>query len=234
LFCLERNELPDWLYLWDDDFETVQAYVNNYMRAVVAQFHGQAHVWYATAGTNLQQSLSLSEEERLRLTISAIESLRHQDRQTPVLVGIAQPWGEYLSRASLDLSPWQFADVIVRAELNVSGFVLELDLNTTARHTLPRDLLEFHRMLDQWATFNLPLIIRLSAPTTIQADTAHLNYIRELIELCWQKQVVQGVLWGQLIDRAADEVGLVRPDGELKPILGTLRDIWKRFRSVRP
>jgi hypothetical protein len=95
LFRLERHDLPDWLYLWDDDFDTLQSYVCSYIRAAVEQLQRYVNVWYVTAGTNTASELHLGEEQRLRLTLSAVETLRRLDAQTPALVGIKQPWGEY-------------------------------------------------------------------------------------------------------------------------------------------
>ena len=54
LFRLERQDLPDWLYLWDDDFDTLQSYLVSYIRAAVEQLQRLVNVWYVTAGTNVR------------------------------------------------------------------------------------------------------------------------------------------------------------------------------------
>ncbi len=231
LVSLERSELPDWLYLWDDDFDTLQSYVEQYIRQLVIMARGQVHVWYVTSGTNVDRALRLGEEHRLRLTLAALESLRSEDRQTPSLVGIQQPWGEYLGRSTLDLSPPQFADILLRADLGVSGFVLELDLADDVQHSLTRDLLEFQRLLDQWSSFGVPLVLRINLPTEPnEKEPARLEYLRDLLALAAPKPAIQGVIWGQLQDRPQKTAGVLTASGQPKGVLQVLTQMDQRSR----
>jgi hypothetical protein len=229
LFRLERTELPDWLYLWDDDFDTLQSYLVSYIRAAVGQLQRLVHVWYVAAGTNVDSELHLSEEHRLRLTLAALEALRQNDAQTPALIGVKQPWGEYLGRTSADLSPLQFADIVVRSGLGVSGFALEMNWACDAGRTLPRDLLELNRLLEKWSHFGLPLVMILSMPTPTQLDGATRVLRRDLqdvLGLLQQKPAVQGIIWNELVDQPAWTAGLLEVQGKPKEIWHLLRQTW--------
>ncbi|MCA9150044.1 MAG: hypothetical protein KDA92_12115 [Planctomycetales bacterium] len=237
LFRLNRHDLPDWLYLWEEDFDTLQSYVVNYVQKAVDALRGDVNLWYVTAGTNIESELQLGEEHRLRLTLSAIEALRRADSQTPALVGIRQPWGEYLGHAAIDLSPWQFADIVVRSELGISGFVLEMNIACTSDRTLPRDLLELNRLIDHWSTFGLPLVIHLAIATPGKApvlgqpsgiSTQTVQTVRDIVALLIQKPSVQGIIWGQFYDRADWKAGVITADGTPKAVLQTLADCWCR------
>lgn len=231
LVNLERSELPDWLYLWDDDFDTLQSYVEQYIRQLVIMARGQVHVWYVTSGTNVDRALRLGEEHRLRLTLAALEALRSEDKQTPTLVGIQQPWGEYLGRSTLDLSPPQFADILLRADLGVSGFALELDFADDVQHSLTRDLLEFQGLLDQWSSFGVPLVLRINLPTESgDQEAARLDYLRDLLAVAAPKPAIQGVIWGQLKDRPQRRAGVLTADGQPKGVLQTLSQMDQRSR----
>ncbi len=226
LLRLGRDDLPDWLYLWGDDFDAIQSYVVSYIAAVVQQFSDRVGLWYCSAATNAEDALQMSEEQRLRLTVGALESLRQADSRTPAIISIRQPWGEYLGRAPMDLSPWQFADIVVRADLGLSGIGLELSLDCLPGKTLHRSLLEFSRMIDRWSVFGLPLVLFLSMPTPTQVpDQGHpdLQYVEDLLRLFASRSSVHGIVWDQLCDQPQWKAGLLDDQGQVKPVLRTIQ-----------
>lgn len=229
LLCLSRDDLPDWLYLWDNDFETIHSYVVSYVSRVVRRLSGRVGLWHCAASTNVEDALHLSEEQRLRLTVSAVETLRQADPRTPAIVSIQQPWGEYLGRAACDLSPWQFADILVRGELGLSGIGLELSVGCRPGKTLTRSLLEFSRLIDRWSVFGLPLVLFLSLPTATAADSSDnlldLAYVQDLLKLFATRSSVHGIVWEQLSDDPDWPAGLVDAQGRVKPILGVLQQL---------
>ncbi len=231
LFRLEREDLPDWLYLWDDDYDTLQSYLISYIRTAVEQLQRWVNVWYVTAGTNVDCELHLDEEQRLRLTLAALETLRQVDGQTPTIVGIKQPWGEYLGRSTIDLSPLQFADIIVRSGLGVSGFALEMNWDCDAGRTLPRDLLELTRLVEKWSHFGLPLVIVLSTPTPLKLDDSTSLWQRNLLDvlgILQQKPAIQGIIWNELRDRPNWHAGLLQAQGQAKDVWKLLHQTWNR------
>jgi len=162
LVTFNRNELPDWLYLWCDDIDAIQSYYTTYIKQIIRRYAGEFRFWHCAAGTNVDEALGLTEEQRLRLTVSALESARRIDARTPLLVSLKQPWGEYLGRTSMDLTPLQFADILVRGDLGLSAIGLHIEIGCAAHSTLPRDLLEFNRMIEHWSMLGLPLVVFLS------------------------------------------------------------------------
>ena len=176
--------------------------------------------------------MNLSEEQRLKLTLIVLEALRQQDDQTPVLVGVKQPWGEYLGSASLDLSPWQFADIVFRSDLGISGFALEMNIACEPDRTLPRDLLELNCLIEQWTAFGLPLVVVLGAATTHKVAASaerrwfSEDYLQEVIILLQRHSAIQGIVWGHLRDSSEWPAGLFDSAGSPKPILRSLETFW--------
>ena len=83
--------LPDWIYLWEDDFEQLQSRVVHFLQNVVLRCKGRVLLWHAAAGLNLPNALAINEEQRLRLAVRCIEAVRagfagnsrrHQHRRT--------------------------------------------------------------------------------------------------------------------------------------------------------
>jgi hypothetical protein len=245
LLRLNRLALPDWIYLWEDDFEAVQGHIYQYVNAAVERYRGQVQVWHCAAGLNLPGELSLSEEQKLRLAVLAIDAVRRGDPRTPVVISFDQPWGEYLQREELDLPPYHFADALVRADLGVSGIALELNLNYSPGGTLPRDLLELSRLVERWSTLGVPLLALLTAPSTSGVDpfaraktnvlsaptpAAAALALKPQLEMLMAKQAIHGVIWNQFADREPHtwpHSGLFDAAGQAKPLLSVLSDLRK-------
>jgi hypothetical protein len=217
LLQLTTGSVPDWLYLWDEDFQQVQAYLSQFISSVVARYRGRVQIWNCAAGMNVRGSLSLSEEQKLRLVVSAIDDVRSGDPQTPLIVTFDQPWAEYLAFEDLDLSPLHFADSLVRAELSIAGIGLEINLGYWPGGTLPRHRLEISRMLDRWSMLGLPLLVYLSAPSGTDAknETSHRPLLKftdgpstehqrqwaeGFLPIFLAKPFVQGIFWNQFSD----------------------------------
>ncbi len=115
LIKFDPSAAPDWLCLWDGDLENLMKLASEHLQAVVGRYRGKVHLWQCASRMNVGQFLSLSEEQCLRLTVLAIDTVRRLDPRTPIVMAIDQPWAEFMNRQPCDLSPLYFADTIVRA-----------------------------------------------------------------------------------------------------------------------
>jgi len=240
LLQFDETHLPDWIYLWEDDFEQLQGYLNQYIRATVKHYCGRVQVWNCAARMNVTGAITLSEEQRLRLIVGAIDELRRNDPHTPLIVSFDLPWGENLAAHDRDLSPLHLADSLIRADLGVIGVGVELNIGFVPG-TFRRELLEYSRQLDRWSTLGKPLIVYLTAPSSAAEDTAarkpirppqceasprsQAEFIDRLIPLMLSKQLVQGVIWNELTDAAPHEFahgGLFDAQGVAKPVVEVL------------
>lgn len=247
LLRLDDSSVPDWMYLWDDDFEALQSYVQQFITAVVTRYRGQVQVWNCAAGLNLPGGMPLVEEQKLRLAVLAIDAVRRADARTPVVVTFDRPWGEYLQQDEMDLPPYHFADALVRADLGLSGVGLEINLGYSPGGTLPRDVLELSRLIDRWSSLGVPLLTFLSAPsaagasaiatskaTTINPQITPVSQAAELqgwLNMLTAKQSVHGILWNQFADSEPHHwphSGLIDATGAAKPLMGVFADVRKR------
>jgi hypothetical protein len=244
LLQLDQANLPDWLYLWDDDFANLHDCLCRFVELAVDRYRGQVHAWHAMARLNDQSALPLSEEQKLRLAVSAIETIRRRDCHTPLIMSFDQPWAEYMAEDDAQLSPLHFADALVRADLGIAGLGIELNLGY-AESSLSRDVLQVESRIDQWSTLGLPLLIMLTAPSASQPDPlarrqvrgktaaapaghspeTQTAYCQRIVELLLTKPAVQAVIWNQSHDSSPHEFahgGLFDTDDRAKPILATL------------
>jgi hypothetical protein len=240
LLQLDETRLPDWIYLWEDDFEQVQSYLSQYIRSTIDRYRGRVHVWNCAARMNVTGSISLTEEQRLRLIVGAVDEVRRHDPATPVILSFDQPWAEYLATNERDLSPLHLADSLVRADLGILGIGIELNIGYR-RGTFPRELLEYSRQLDRWSVLGLPLIVFLSVPSGGDDDSqarrpvapmrremsprTQAAFIEQLLPMILAKQYVQGVIWNELTDATSHEFahgGIVDAQGVAKPVADSL------------
>ncbi len=238
---LDKRNLPDWITLWNDDFEELASCVMQQVRAVVQRYKGKVQLWHVTAGLNSPDALSLNENQRLRLTVEAVELVRSLDQRTPVVVSVNQPWGEYIAAEDHELTPFTYADTLVRSDLGISGIGLEINLGCWPGGTLPRDILEISRTLDRWGQLGLPLIVMLSAAGAGQPELANTSLpeaqeavLKWLLPLLLAKQPVQGIVWTQLVDELHQEfpgAGLFDNSLGAKPALEVLSKVREQYLS---
>lgn len=248
LFELDPHALPHWLYLFEDDVESVRDFAANFVRAAVERYRGKVDYWICAGRVNTAEVLSLSEPERLRLVAQTVELARSLDPDTPVLVSFDQPWAEYMGRHESDFPPLHFADALIRAGLGLAGLMLEINVGYSPGGSLLRHPLEFSRLLDTWSLLGLPLWLSLSAPSAFHEDplaghpstvapgswtaTAQQAYIARFVPLCLAKPLVQGVLWNQLRDSEPHDFphgGLFDDRRHPKPALRTLTTIRQTY-----
>jgi hypothetical protein len=246
LLQLDEQHLPDWLYLWEDDFAQVQSYLAQYIQATVARYRGRVQVWNCAARMNISGTISLTEEQRLRLMVTAVDELRRNDPQTPVILSFDQPWAEYLAANDRDLSPLHLADSLVRHDLGLAGIGLEFNVGYQPSGTAPRELLEFSRQLDRWSMLQLPLVVYISCASDSGDDPQARRAVRasseqtpetqavfseKLISLMLSKQNVQGIVWNEFSDAVPHEfanAGVIDSGGVAKPLVSTLISIRKQ------
>jgi len=234
LLELRRGALPDWIYLWEGDFDNLLMVAGDYIRAVVTRYRGKVHFWNAAGRLGTGEALGLEEEQKLRLAVRAVEVIRSLDPQTPIIVSLDQPWGEMMAQRETEISPLQFADAFVRSDLGISGIGLGINLGVTCQATLPRDLLEFSLQMDIWSSLGLPLLVSIAVPSGGDFFTPRWqqDWLEKYLPVLLARSSVQAVIWNQLLDADADDfphTGLVDERRQLKPAFSTLAHLRQQF-----
>lgn len=251
LLQLDPNGLPDWLCLWEGDFDNLLSVVVDYVETVVNRYKGQVNQWLCASRINGGDVLSLTEEERVRLTVCAIETVQRIDGATPVMLSFDQPWAEYLRRKRSQLAPLQLADALARSGLALGGVALELNFGYQPGGTYPRDLVDVSRMMDVWSLLGVPLYPSICLPSGNGPDPHARGIARPLEsigEAAWTpgrqqalatqvaalllaKPSTRGVIWNQLSDAVPHEFphgGLFDTAGHPKPALDALAKLRRQ------
>ena len=253
LVQLDREHLPDWIYLWEDSYAELQSNAVRMVDAVVRRYRDRVQIWHCASRLNLNEGLALDEQERLMLAVAILRTIHSVDTSSPVVISFDRPWGEYLAHEHVDLSPLHFADELVRAETGLRGLGLEMNLGFSPGCTPFRDLLELNRQIDRWSSLGLPLLLSLtipgssgatrhdatqSSPSHPQANAWHpsLDFQRQMVEelfpLLLAKTSIHGVIWKQLLDPSDGKLpagGLFFDDHQEKPGLKAIQGIRSQY-----
>lgn len=254
LLDFDDKRLPDWAYLWEGDVDTLTSLMIGHVRATVQRYRGKAQLWHVASKINRDRVLALSDEQRLQIVASAVRTIRQLDPNTPVVVGIEQPWGEYRAASKSELSPLDFADALERADLGIAGFDLEMKVGYRPHGSELRNPLAFSRLVDLWnVRLDSPLMLSITFPCSSEDDPGadsrysvvaaggasdllspefQAEWAALRLPMLIAKNAVQVVVWSQATDHGHHHLphaGLYSASNTERPILQVLQDLRKRL-----
>ena len=239
-----RN-LPDWLWENDTDLSSMGEVLSRYVETVVRRYHSRIRTWQISAGSNCAGVLASRDEELIWLTLRLADAVRRVNPQLELIVGLAQPWGDYLAEQERSKTPFIFADDLLRTGIKLAALDLEFIMAVSPRGSYCRDLLDTSRVLDLYALLGVPIQATLGYPSSATATEAadpdqriNLGYWRagyfEETQADWAacfaalalcKPYVRTVQWSHWSDaepHAFPNCGLVDGEGREKSALRAL------------
>src|SRR5262245_53463264 len=163
-----RN-LPDWLWESATDLTSLSNYLADYVETVVRRYQSRVRTWQITAGSNCAGVLARHDAELIWLTLRLADAVKRVNPQLEIIVGIAQPWGDYLAEQERSKTPFIFADDLLRTGVRLAGLDLELLMGISPRGSYCRDLLDTSRLLDLYALLGVPIQATLGYPSSAGA-----------------------------------------------------------------
>jgi hypothetical protein len=218
----------------------------DYVETAVGRYRKHVRRWHLTAASNVADVLKLSEDDLLWLNGRMAEAAWQVDPELELVIGVSQPWGEYMAAAERTHSPFVFADTLIRAGLKVAALDIEWAMGISPRGSYCRDLLDALRLLDLYAMLGTPLQVSLAYPSSAEADPladpalaasaghwrdgytpeAQADWAAEFAALAVCKPFVKSAYWSHLTDAEPHQFpqcGLLDSAGRPKPALESLR-----------
>lgn len=244
--------VPDWIWLWEGDFETILGLVVDLVRKAVSRYKGKIPLWHLVHRPASNEFLGLSEEEQIRIAARAIQVARQADPGAQFTLGVERPWAEWMGSSSFQLGPLHLADYLVRADLGLAGIALEIAPGFSSPGSHIRDLFDFSRLLDLYALLNLPLHVSFAFPSSVGPDpkadpnvrveasqwpvppdeSTQASWASRWISLAVAKPFVRSVTWLQASDanpHLYPHAGLFRPDHTPKPLVPWLKSFRREL-----
>lgn len=257
LIDLGGEAQPPWLAELHGEMTSIAAFFCDFLETTVHRYRNRVKDWVVCTGFNHTDYLGLNEDDRIRLVVRLVDAARSADPDGRWVVGVSQPWGDYLDQDENTYSPVVFADTLLRTGLPIAGFELELIAGDLRRSSLLRDGLDVLRLFEQFGNLGVPIDVLLRHPGRISPPTGGSTLFEDHVNTAWQATDlqptqgdwasmvtgmalaiphVQSVSWGRWVDGPGGEPsdGLMTHDGRPKPALAELKKLRDEYLSPPP
>ncbi|MBL4809837.1 MAG: endo-1,4-beta-xylanase [Phycisphaerales bacterium] len=167
LIDFRSTSVPEWLYIWENDYETLRELVYEHIKTLVTRYRRTVTRWTVCSGLHCGEHFKLSFEQMMDLTRICVLVTRKLHPRAKIQVEITQPWGEYHTHDRSSLPPLLYAEMLSQAGIQIDAFSLRMQMGSYRPGLQTRDLLAFSAMLDQYAMLDRPITISsLGVPTS--------------------------------------------------------------------
>jgi hypothetical protein len=260
LISFADEQVPDWLILYENDFDSVREMAVEHIRRVVQRYNRSVSCWRVVSGLHGDNSLGFAFEQVMELTRVAVATVKQLAPRAVALVEIVEPWGEYYARKSRTVPPVMYAEVLLQSGISFDAFGLRLPMGMPTGGGYARDLFQISSLLDRFSALGKPLhITGFGAPSAPQADPRDItggqtdpalagywrNGWAEPIQAYWaghfarialSKPLLETLVWEDLFDGLPHTVpngGMIRADGTVKPVYEELSAVRRQLVLVR-
>jgi hypothetical protein len=247
VISFEPSALPDWLYIWEHDYDTVRDLIYEHIEKVVNRYKHVVSAWNIVSGLHVNQHFTFNFEQLMDLTRMATMLVKKLHPQATVIVELRQPFGEYYAQNARSIPPMMYVDLLIQSSIPFDAFGLRYPMGQAADGQYTRDLMQISSMLDQFAGFGKQLYLTVAAPS--QPVTAEMiastaseepvdprsgqwrrpwspgvqgHWLEAVLQIALSKPFVEGVGWQDMIDHPNIELpmgGLVDHDHQPKVAL---------------
>ncbi|MEM0982861.1 MAG: endo-1,4-beta-xylanase [Planctomycetota bacterium] len=244
------TSVPEWLYIWENDYETLRDYVREHLKVVVTRYRKTIPRWTVVSGLHANDNFHFSFDQMMDLTRQSVSIVRKLHPTAKVIVELTHPWGEYHTANRRSVPPLLYAEMVAQAGVMVDGFGLRVQMGQPAPGQAARDLMAFSAMLDRYAALEKPIsLTAVGVPSAMpeaagspEKATVHpgswrggwtnqrqADWLSAYASVALAKPFIQTVTWHELYDQpSALEMprgGLIAVDGTVKPAAARMAEI---------
>jgi hypothetical protein len=159
LINLADQNVPDWMFIWEHDFDTLRELAYEYVQRVVHRYRKGVAVWNVCSGLHASTSFTLSFEQIIELTRLLVSQVKTLLPNARTLVTVTHPYGEYHAHGTGGVPPMLYAEMIAQSGVNFEAFGLELETGVPAPGLYARDMFQISSMLDKFSTIGRPVFL---------------------------------------------------------------------------
>lgn len=233
LVSFESSNLPDWLFIWEHDYETVRDLIYEHIERVVNRFKDKIKVWNVVSGLHINNHFTVAFDQLMDLTRMATMVVKKVQPQAKVLVEIRQPFGEYYSQNQRSIPPMMYADLMMQGAIGFDAFVIKLMMGQATSGQFTRDLMQISHLLDQYSPFGKPVNLVVSVPSEMVggemiavpdsgapvdpnsgfwrkpwSQLVQSRWLEAMLHIALSKPYIESVSWGELVDHPEIELPL--------------------------
>lgn len=256
---LRPAAVPDWLYIWENDYETLRELIYEHVKNIVTRYRRTIARWTIVSGLHANSNFQLSFDQMMDLTRICVMVVRKLHPTAKVQVEITQPWGEYYTANRRSLPPLLYAEMLTQAGIMVDSFAVRLQMGQPEQGQSSRDLMELSSMLDRCAMLDKPIAITaVGVPSGTPESVGHpeladlnpgfwrkpwsegqqADWASAVLTIALSKPFVQSVCWQELYDipqpAEMPRGGLIGVSGNEKSIVERLCKIRDAINAAQP
>ena len=249
---IDLNRAPDWLFVWENDFDTLRELAYEFVQKVVHRYRRAVAVWNVAAGLHANTGFTLSFEQIIELTRLLVSQIKNVVPNARVLVTVTHPFGEYHARPKSSVPPMLYAEMISQAGINFDGYGLEMEMGVPQSGSYMRDLFQLSGILDRFSTLGRPVFLtavtspgRNGPDASDQSDgqldpsqggrwhkpwdaNVQAEWMDQFYRVCLSKPFVESISWGNLADMRPS-----LPSGGLMDDLLQPKPVFERLQQLR-
>ena len=153
------QSVPEWLYIWENDYDTLRELVYEHLKATVTRYRRTISRWTVCSGLHCGEHFKLDFQQMIDLTRICVLVVRKLHPRAKVQVEIVEPWGEYHTRDRRSLPPVLYAEMLTQSGIPIDTFSLRVQMGSYQSGLQTRDLMAFSSMLDQYSMLDRPIAI---------------------------------------------------------------------------
>jgi hypothetical protein len=242
--------VPEWLYIWEHDYETLRELVYEHIKQVVTRYRRTVSRWTVVSGLHVNEAFGMPLERMMDLTRLAVLLVRKLQPSARVQVEVSQPWGEHYAWNRRSIPPLAYAEMIGQAGIAVDALALKLQMGQPDQGRSVRDLLVLSDLLDRYAELDRPIVVSaIGVPSRPLGEGGpddpglwhgpwtpdqQRDWLVRAVTVAASKPYVVGVCWQDLCDGAGADMpegGLLTEPGRAKPAAGALAELRRAFRA---
>ncbi len=244
IVSFEPSSLPDGLYIWEHDYDTVRDLIYEHIEKVVERYKHVVTAWNIVSGLHVNKHFTFNFEQLMDLTRMATMLVKKLHPAATVIVELRQPFGEYYAANARSIPPMMYIDLLIQSSIQFDAFGLRLPMGQAVDGQYTRDLMQVSSMLDQFAGFGKQLYLTVAAPSEpvtdlmiastasdepVDANSGHWrrpwspgvqgHWLEAVFQIAMSKPYIDGVCWSDVVDHLDIELplaGLVSSDQQPK------------------
>ncbi len=258
LLSFSEGTTPDWLYMWEHDFDTIRDLAFEHMRRVINRYGQYIQVWDVISGIHANNCFSFNFEQLMELTRMSAALMKQTAPQGQAIIEINNPWGEYYSKNQRTIPPLLYADMVVQSGIGFDAFGLRFEFGSAQDGYFARDMFQISSMLDAYSKLSKPIHVTASQVPSKSAtgqrdavsqaadgggfwrepwnEETQSCWLREFVAVAMSKPYVESVSWEVLADHPGQRIphgGLLRSDLAPKLAYQELTKVRSALRSGR-
>jgi len=258
LVSFDPAYVPEWLYIWEHDYEALREMIYEHIQRVVQRYEPKVRLWRVVSGLHAHNSFNLNFEQIMELTRMSCSLVKKLAPRAVVLIDLVLPWGEYYARNQRTIPPLLYADMAVQSGVKFDAFGVQIYMGVPRDGMYVRDLLQVSALLDEFVGFGVPLhVTGTQVPSDITPDAwdgfggkapageaghwhaqwnprLQAEWLQAFCRVAISKPFVESVCWRDLGDYEGHHLphgGLCRSDLEAKLAYKELRNFRASLRA---